>query len=559
MIFAPSKEEGVGTISSILSRSIVKAVYNDGDRTYLTIQQESRNSTPISSETTAIIIPLTNPNVDVVQFDKSFIRIDATVRFNLSNYAAADVETLNPDGTVNAAGTDTEVLTDALATFIGLKNSSDCIAEYAVYHKGKQVSGTLQSNATVESFLYHATQSESDLLYKTNTHSIASKVQQHDDVSRCGEYITLTQLQAASANGFIDVNFSFNIPFTDILIFQQFKSYPAALFGDLEIRFKFNKNAFVSMQCNPYESIREAASRAGAPASRLTTIRNPILAESLPITNEYSQVGDQFTGITHAKIGAPADTTAANQNALAFATANNLSWTPTTINITNCYSIICGYRVQPDSLEKMRVRYETNPWVKFSQNINFLPFSSKPTATGFNISQQAYLNNTTDFILLFPTSTHESGGTVYKNPMLDKLSLTTMNRRYPESPLDTCSAEFTALMLGATDSFHRAPLQEYADSLGNPRWGQDATGAGVHYYSKQYIQTMTPIYSPESSLHEYKNILDNRQDINEHHEELFTLEQPIQPLEPQKHSSSSQQSRTSPETPSSLPESQSQS
>ena len=77
--------------------------------------------------------------------------------------------------------------------------------------------------------------------------------------------------------------------------------------------------------------------------------------------------------------------------------------------------------------------------------------------------------------------------------------------------------------------------------------------------SKQYIQTMTPIYSPESSLHEYKNILDNRQDINEHHEELFTLEQPIQPLEPQKHSSSSQQSPTSPETPSSLPESQSQS
>ena len=74
MTFAPQKDEAIGTINSVISRSIVRGVYNDGDNTYMTIRQEARNSLPLTSPSSTLIIPLTNPNVDFVQFDKSFIR-----------------------------------------------------------------------------------------------------------------------------------------------------------------------------------------------------------------------------------------------------------------------------------------------------------------------------------------------------------------------------------------------------------------------------------------------------------------------------------------------------
>ena len=69
MTFAPQKEEFAGTIDSVISRSIVKSVYNDGDRTYLTLQQECKTNLPIITDSQAIIVPLTNPNLDFVQFD----------------------------------------------------------------------------------------------------------------------------------------------------------------------------------------------------------------------------------------------------------------------------------------------------------------------------------------------------------------------------------------------------------------------------------------------------------------------------------------------------------
>ena len=88
-----------------------------------------------------------------------------------------------------------------------------------------------------------------------------------------------------------------------------------------------------------------------------------------------------------------------------------------------------------------------------------------------------YLNNTTDFILLFPTTANEAGGTVYKNPMLTDLSMTAMNRKYPEVGLETCSPEFLHIML---NSSRGTPLKEYADSLSLLRWnGEGYFGCDV--------------------------------------------------------------------------------
>ena len=86
MTFAPQREELAGTIDSVVSRSIVKSVYNDGDRTFLTLQQECKTNMPVITDTQAIIVPLTNPNLDFVMFDKSYIHLNLTMRFKVDGY-----------------------------------------------------------------------------------------------------------------------------------------------------------------------------------------------------------------------------------------------------------------------------------------------------------------------------------------------------------------------------------------------------------------------------------------------------------------------------------------
>ena len=437
MTFAPQQDERIGTINRVIGRNVVHGIYNDGDRTYLTVQQECRNSLPLSSTATTLIVPLTNPNIDFVQFNKSFITLKFEVQFGLTGYAAS-------------SGDDDDHMPDAVSTFIGLKHASDIIGEYAVYHKGKQVVGTLQSNATVESFLYHTSRPSTDLENRKASHSISERVAEGDLTSVCGEFFDLKDIQALSPTFNLDVVFEIVIPFNDILIVQQFKSYPNALFGDLELRFKLNLGAFVTLTCNPLKSA-ESAIRASDDAQWYSSWTNTIGVCGLNYTKEYTQIGDTFTTITRATLNA----------GKAEYQTGAVSWNAKKISITEAYTTICGYRARPDALEQMRAKYANQPWVMFSQNINYLPFSSKPSQTGLNMTQQVYLNNTTDLILLFPTTANEAGGTVSKNPMLKNLSVQVFNRRYPEVGLNTTDGKFLHLMLHSFVTNHAKPLQEY--------------------------------------------------------------------------------------------------
>ena len=138
MTFAPQREEGIGTIDSLISRSIIRRVYNDGDRTYLTLRQEARNSLPITQESTAIIMPLTNPNIDLAQFDRSFISMTLTVRYALSGYGKKNKEgrgeivDVTMDEQDSSDPADDEHTPKYIPIFVGFKKSSDCIGEYAI-------------------------------------------------------------------------------------------------------------------------------------------------------------------------------------------------------------------------------------------------------------------------------------------------------------------------------------------------------------------------------------------------------------------------------------------
>ena len=51
MTFAPTQQSPIGTISEVLAKSILQNVENDGDHTYLHIQEESKSQLPINTET----------------------------------------------------------------------------------------------------------------------------------------------------------------------------------------------------------------------------------------------------------------------------------------------------------------------------------------------------------------------------------------------------------------------------------------------------------------------------------------------------------------------------
>ena len=459
MTFAPQPEEQLGTIDSVLSHDIIHEVNNDGDHTYLHVQEDCKTQLPVSNEAMSITVPLTNIGLDVVQFDKSFITLKVAVNFAMTG--------------INST-TSTNTLREAIKVFIGLKHSTDCLGEYSIYHKGKQIAGTLQSYGTTESFLYHTYRSQDDLLHRCGVHSVAEEVAKGDLSSVCGKYVNLQELSNAGAGGLgLTVQFTFLIPFNDILVFQQFRDYPSALFGQLELRFKFNKWAFVCLPCDPASTIKTSLLRTppGSGDSRLSIYNLDTV--SCGITREYTQIGDTFRGIT----------LISNTSNLLTPTVGNISFTPQAISINECFSTLVGYNVNKEALEGMRAKFETEPWVKFTQNIHFLQYSQPPTAVGLNVTQQTYLNNTTDFIIMYPRTQHEVGGTISKNPGLQDLSLQVMNRKYPEMPLNTNSERYAQIMLNASDTFHESPLREYAQSIATARTYIDDDGN---------VSTLTP-------------------------------------------------------------------
>ena len=464
MTFAPTPEQLTGTIESVLAKDVLQQVDNDGDHTYLSIQEECKTQLPVTSESMNITIPLTNPNVDVVCFDKSFITLSVSIRFAVKNYIQPSDD---PDTNTKLA------VKDCLKTFIGLKHSAECLGEYSIFHNGKQISGTLQSNGTAEAFLYHAIRSQDELTNRKGIYTLAKAAHEYDEASVCGSFVSVKDMK--ECGGFITVPFTITIPFNDILCFQQFRDYPNALFGKLELKFKFNKNAFVCMTCDPVAVLHKTIH---SKWNQLATEEKTQLLyywKSIHSSHEgyfegtydreFTQVGDNFDSAV--------DYFYSNNEHTVATFIRQQCFTPHEINITECYTTMCGYRINPEKREELREFYTSNPWVKFSQNVNYLPFSAGANSTQLFVNQQTYLNNVTDFVITFPRTQNQI--TVLKNPMLTDLSITVLNRKYPEMPLDTTSERFAQMMLTASDSFMMSPNREYVQSISSSRGNENGS------------------------------------------------------------------------------------
>ena len=441
--------EDIGTIAEVLANHSIEVPENDGMHVYRHIQEECKSQLPINAESKWCIQALTNPGVDVVQFDKSFITLSVKVGLQMS-------EALS----VESGGNYSDLVNKGSKVFIGWKNASDAIREYSIYHKGKQVTGTLQSHATEESFLYHTIRGQDDLEYHKGRYSIAESVAAGKYDSYCGEFVSLETLASAGTNTFY-ITFDLQIPYDDILCFQQFQEYPNALFGLLEFYFKFNKDSLVYMQTDPVNGIKtlyESTYSGDYTATNVGSLLNT-LSQALPAyTKEYTQINDSANIIT--KI-----------TSAGAVTVDEITISTVSMSIVDCFATICGYNMEPEKLEIERSKWSSQPFGYFTQNVNFLPYSTSATSTGLFVTQQTYLNNTTDFIITFPQTEHQI--TVMKNPMLKEFRLTTLNTDFPELALDFTSPRFVESMMAASDCEYSKPRKEYAQSLTIPRETDD--------------------------------------------------------------------------------------
>ncbi|KAA6312181.1 MAG: hypothetical protein EZS28_055974, partial [Streblomastix strix] len=119
--------------------------------------------------------------------------------------------------------------------------------------------GSLQNDATTESFIYNTIKPKSEKNNRKHIHSLYENIHKFD-TSACGTYITMREIEEAIGTQtnvpyLMPVRFRVSVSLDDLLIFSAFTDYPNGMFGDLKIKFKINPNAFVFAQVNPTVSL----------------------------------------------------------------------------------------------------------------------------------------------------------------------------------------------------------------------------------------------------------------------------------------------------------------
>ncbi|KAA6359850.1 MAG: hypothetical protein EZS28_044623, partial [Streblomastix strix] len=342
-----------GTIEETLLGNAVVPFTNDGEHHYSIkeIKPESQMPALFDKE---IIISLSDTDNDFKQIQNSFLSVVLTANIQLDDkYDKID-----------------ESYKDGLVLFVGLKSGSNLIREYTIYHRGKTIDGSLQNDATTESFIYNTIKPKSEKNNRKHLHSLYENIHNFD-MSACGTYISMREIEELIGNQTaipytIPIRFRVSIPLDDLFIFSAFTDYPNGLFGDLKIKFKINPHAFVFCQVNPIISMAKYYTMnkdelLGNSQQKLTDI--DLMFRNWSLTFQYTK---QFT-----QLGRTADLiTGLHAEPLTESGLKNLicDIKPATISIKN-YVIaevtanMAGYKATDACLNRVRQFYSQRPFV----------------------------------------------------------------------------------------------------------------------------------------------------------------------------------------------------
>ncbi|KAA6384901.1 MAG: hypothetical protein EZS28_019570 [Streblomastix strix] len=447
-----------GTIEETLLGNAVVPFTNDGEHHYSIkeIKPESQMPALFDKE---IIISLSDTDHDITQIQNSFLSVVLTANIQLDD-KFEKIDESNKDG---------------LVLFVGLKSGSNLIREYTIYHRGKTIDGSLQNDATTESFIYNTIKPKTEKNNRKHIHSLHENIHNFD-TSACGTYISMREIEELIGNQTsipytIPIRFKVSIPLDDLLIFSAFTDYPNGLFGDIKIKFKINPQAFVFCQVNPIISMAmyytlNKDELLGSSQQKLMDIDLMFRNWSLTFqqTKQFTQL--RFTADLITGLHAEPLTQSGLKNLIC-------DFKPVTISlknyvITEVTANIAGYKATDACLNRVRQFYGQRPFVVPAQRVEVWPFPTSATLMGIRISQNIPLSHVTDFCLLFPKDARAT--TCFENPCYQNMQVTTCVHSFPDMPMNTLDQQFFQLQLNASnlDLLFEA-IDEFEDALTTPR------------------------------------------------------------------------------------------
>ncbi|KAA6394293.1 MAG: hypothetical protein EZS28_010179 [Streblomastix strix] len=312
---------------------------------------------------------------------------------------------------------------DGVLLFVGLKSGSNIIREYTIHHRGRTIDGSLQNDATIESFINNTIKQKSEKNNRKQIQSLYENIHEFD-TSACGTYITMRVIDEAvgQQTNFLyltPVRFRISVHLDNLLIFQAFTDNSKGMFGDLEMKFKINPKAFVFLQVNSTESL----------AKYYTMKMDDIIA-------------DLIIGIRTEQLPPSGLKNLVCDIAPVTVSIKNYVVTEVTANMA-------GYKATDACLATVRDFFSTRAFVVPAQRVEIWPFPTSATLTGIRTSQNIPISHVTDFVLLFTKDARCT--TCFENPCYQNMQLTICGRNFPDMPMNTTDQQFFKLQLNASN------------------------------------------------------------------------------------------------------------
>ncbi|KAA6361475.1 MAG: hypothetical protein EZS28_042998 [Streblomastix strix] len=382
----------LNTIESQLECNALVPFKNDGKHHY-SIKEINPESQMLALFDKKIIISLSDSYHVITQIQNSLLSIVLTANLQFDNKFEQFDDSYK----------------DGVVLIVGLKSGSNIIREYTVYHHGRTIDGSLQNDATTESFIYITIKPKSEKNNRKLIHSLYENIHKFD-TSVCGIYITMREIEEAigqqtNAPYLMPVRFRISVHLDDLLIFSAFTDYPNGMFGDLKIKFKINPNAFVFAQVNPTVSLvkyytmnKDELFSSGQQKLMDFDLFFHNWSLSFQYTKQFIQLGctaDLITSIRSEYL-----TPSGSKNLVC-------DIAPVTVSIKNYVVIevtanIAGYKAIDACFSRVRDLFSTKAYVVPAQKVEIWPFPTSATLTGVRTSEKYSINTCYRLCVIIP-------------------------------------------------------------------------------------------------------------------------------------------------------------
>jgi hypothetical protein len=291
---------------------------------------------------TEVEIPLTDVNQDVTNWGQSYV--EAEVKINVERITGWGTSEDELPSTASSSITPYQKLIyERTMCFAGWKSVTDAIGSLRLLHEGRDIGGTEQTKAALESWVYHRCKPDCEKQNKSGTYSLFEDVENYD-VSMVGCYFSMWDVAKAfhGTGTTLRLTIKLIIPFDSIFCLMGFSLYPKRIFGGMSLMIKFCTESMVFCRVNPTASIRRETRLHHSNGSDGKNYKAALLAaasalednpNAIAVRNRFYQIGTpvslygKITLTVEGNNSPPAFTKIEVTNTLANFAAPNISFT----------------------------------------------------------------------------------------------------------------------------------------------------------------------------------------------------------------------------------------